>query len=85
MNYVLGSLFYADFEVDGDGSGALSITVGHSSKSYLYAIGGILNAVEIMKVDNWLGSLVGKVPADFIMKSWPKGNMGLWLLLFVCR
>jgi hypothetical protein len=63
--------------VDGDGSGALSVSFGPLSKSYPYAIDGILNAVEIMKLDNWMGSLVGKVPVEFIMKSWPMGNICL--------
>jgi hypothetical protein len=76
-NYVLASPYYADFVVDGDGSGALSVSVGPSSKSYPYAYDGILNAVEIMKLNNSMGSLVGKVPAEFIMKSWPRGNMGV--------
>jgi hypothetical protein len=31
-----------------------------------------LNAVEIMKLDNRMGSLAGKVPVEFIMKSWPR-------------
>jgi hypothetical protein len=45
--------------VDGDGSGSLSVSVGLSSKSYLYAIDGILNAAEIMNLNNLMGSLVG--------------------------
>jgi hypothetical protein len=74
MNYyVLASPFYVDFVVDGDGSGALSVSVGPSSKSYPYAIDGILNAVEIIKLNNSMGSLVGKVPAEFILKNWPRG------------
>ncbi|XP_062154819.1 probable receptor-like protein kinase At5g24010 [Alnus glutinosa] len=76
-NYVLASPYYADFMVDGDGSGALSVSVGPSNNSYPYAIDGILNAVEIMKLNNSMGSLAGKVPAEFIMKSWPRGNMGV--------
>lgn len=61
----------------------MSVSVGPSSKSYLYAIDGILNALEIMKLDNQMDSLVGKVSAEFIMKSWPMGNMGL-LVAAVC-
>lgn len=76
-NYVLASPFYADFVVDGDGSGVLSVAVGPSSKSMSYAITGMLNAVEIMKLNNSMGSLVGKMPAELVLKSWPRGNIGV--------
>ncbi|KAK7364929.1 hypothetical protein VNO80_13676 [Phaseolus coccineus] len=69
----LASLFYADFVVDG-GDGALSIGVGPSRSSLPHLIDGILNAVEVMKLNNSLSSLDGEVCADFVMKSWSTGN-----------
>lgn len=84
--YMLASPFYADFVVDGDDSGALTVSVGPSSKSLAYTIVGILNGVEIMKMNNSMGSLDGMVCAEWVSRSWPSGNVGvLFPLVFaVC-
>ncbi|GMY23714.1 probable receptor-like protein kinase At5g24010 [Fagus crenata] len=74
-NYELAVPFYADYVVDGDCSGVLSVSVGPSNMSIPYAIDGILNAVEIMKLNNSMGSLVSNLPAELILKSWPRGNI----------
>lgn len=74
-NYVLAAPFYADYVVDGDSSGVLTVSVGPSNMSYAYGIDGILNAVEIMKLNNSMGSLVGDLPVEFILKSWPRENI----------
>ncbi|KAL6130980.1 hypothetical protein ACLB2K_069358 [Fragaria x ananassa] len=59
-NYMLASPFYADFVVDGDDSDSLSVSVGPSKASMPYAVDGILNGVEIMKLNNSVGSLDGE-------------------------
>ena len=74
-NYELAVPFYADYVVDGDCSGVLSVSVGPSNMSIPYAIDGILNAVEIMKLNNSMGSLVSNLPAELILKNWPRGNI----------
>ena len=77
LSYVLNSLaspFYADFVVDGGDDGALSVGVGPSKRSMPHVIDGILNAVEVMKLNNSRSSLDGEVCADFVMKSWSTGN-----------
>ncbi|KAK3434899.1 hypothetical protein EUGRSUZ_D02312 [Eucalyptus grandis] len=76
-NEVLAAPFYADFIVEGDNSGILSVSIGPSNYSFAHAIDGILNGVEIMKLNNSMGSLDGEVCGGFILKSWPRGNMGV--------
>ncbi|KAF5464332.1 hypothetical protein F2P56_014416 [Juglans regia] len=80
-NYVLASPFYADFVVDADASGVLSVSVGPSNISMPYTIVGMLNAVEVMKLNNSMGSLAGKLPAELVLKSWPKRNIGVLIPL----
>ncbi|KAK7340288.1 hypothetical protein VNO77_20990 [Canavalia gladiata] len=85
VSYVTNSLaapFYADFVVDGDSSvGALSVSIGPSKNSIPHVIDGILNGVEVMKLNNSHYSLDGEVCADFVMKSWSTRNTGVLFTL----
>ncbi|KAF7826084.1 putative receptor-like protein kinase [Senna tora] len=84
LTYITGSLaspFYADFVVDADRLGTLNVMVGPSNKSIPYVIDGILNGVEVMKLNNSYNSLDGEVCAGLVLKSWSRGNMGLFLTL----
>ncbi|KAL9277174.1 hypothetical protein ACSQ67_025276 [Phaseolus vulgaris] len=89
LSYITKSLaspFYTNFLVDG-GDGVLSVSVCPSRSSMLHLIDGILNAVEVMKLKNSLSSLDGEVCADFVIKSWSKGNstsMLFTLVVVVC-
>ncbi|KAM5555426.1 putative receptor-like protein kinase [Rosa sericea] len=76
-NYMLASPFYADFVVDGDDSDSLTVSVGPSNASVPYAIDGILNGIEIMKLNNSVGSLDGEHCAEWVLRSWPKGHVSL--------
>ncbi|KAF5733069.1 hypothetical protein HS088_TW17G00605 [Tripterygium wilfordii] len=76
-NGMLASPFYVDFVVDGDKSGILTLSVGPSNKSMSYAVDGILNGVELMKMNNSVGSLDGDLCAKSVLKSWSRGNIGL--------
>ncbi|KAK4770314.1 hypothetical protein SAY87_030846 [Trapa incisa] len=76
-NWVLASPFYADIVVECDESGMVSVSIGPSSYSYPHAIDGILNGVEIMKMNNSMGSLDGKLSAGFLMKSWPRVTISI--------
>ncbi|XVF22504.1 hypothetical protein REPUB_Repub12eG0178200 [Reevesia pubescens] len=80
-NYLLASPFYADFVVDADHSGVVSVSVGPSSKSMGYTVDAILNGVEIMKMNNTVGSLDGELPAELVLKCWPKRSAGILLPL----
>ncbi|CAK7348843.1 unnamed protein product [Dovyalis caffra] len=77
ITYMLASPFYADFVVVDDSSGVLSVSVGPSKKSRTYEVDGILNGVEIMKMNNSAGSLDGKICAGMVLKSWPRANIGV--------
>ncbi|XP_061361225.1 probable receptor-like protein kinase At5g24010 [Gastrolobium bilobum] len=85
LSYITNSLaspFYADFVVDGNSSvGALTVTVGPSKSSIPHVIDGILNGVEVMKLNNSHNSLDGEVCADFVLKSWSRGSTGVLLTL----
>ncbi|PKI39209.1 hypothetical protein CRG98_040398 [Punica granatum] len=76
-NWMLASPYYADFVVRGDRSGIVSVSIGPSNYSYSHAIDGLLNGVEIMKMNNSMGSLDGQWCAGFLMKSWPRETIGL--------
>ncbi|KAI9182360.1 hypothetical protein LWI28_024597 [Acer negundo] len=80
--YALASPFYTDFVVDGDHSGVLSVSVGPSNKSMEYAIDGILNGVEIMKMNKSMGILDGELCEGVILKSWPRTNTSLLFAFF---
>lgn len=81
-NEVLSSPFYADFVVDGHSSGVLTVSVGPSSKSFPHAIDAILNGVEIMKLNNSMGSLDGQVSMELVLNYWPRGNICVLVALF---
>ncbi|KAK8474236.1 hypothetical protein V6N12_001323 [Hibiscus sabdariffa] len=80
-NYVLASPYYADFAVDADRSGVVSVSVGPSSKSMAYTVDAILNGVEIMRMNNSVGSLDGKLPAEQLFKCWWRRIVGILLPL----
>jgi hypothetical protein len=80
--YLLASPFYMDFVVEGESSGVLSISIGPSNKSIAPAVDGLLNGVEIMKMNNSMGSLDGLICSGLALKSWKTGNIG-FLIPFI--
>lgn len=72
----LASPFYADFVVNMESSGVLTVRVGPSKMSMSNAIDAILNGVEILKMNNSMGSLDGEICADSVFKNWPRRNFG---------
>lgn len=75
---MLASPFYADFVVNGDSSGVITLSVGPSNMSMPQAIDAILNGVEIMKINNSFGSLDGAVSAKSIIKCWSISDISVW-------
>ncbi|VFQ82063.1 unnamed protein product [Cuscuta campestris] len=71
-NGMLASPFYADFVVDGGegNSGILTVSVGPSDMSVARAVDAILNGVEIMKMNNSMGSFGGEVCAGYVLRRW---------------
>lgn len=79
--WMLASPYYADFVVDQSYSDVLSVSVGPSNNSMAYAIDGILNGVEIMKLNNSMGSLDGSNCAGFVLGRWPQQGSGILIPL----
>ncbi|KAF7154615.1 hypothetical protein RHSIM_Rhsim01G0164700 [Rhododendron simsii] len=77
----LASPFYADFVVNMESTGVLTVTVGPSNMSMSHTIDAILNGVEIMKLNNSMGSLDGEVCAASVLKNWTRRNTGGVVLL----
>ncbi|XP_042518323.1 probable receptor-like protein kinase At5g24010 [Macadamia integrifolia] len=71
---ILAAPYYMDFMVDIANSEALSISIGPSSLSNPSRVDAILNGVEIMKLNNSMGSLDGEVSLGPILRSSPRGN-----------
>ncbi|KDP28591.1 hypothetical protein JCGZ_14362 [Jatropha curcas] len=84
--YMLASPFYADFVVDSDSYGVLRVGIGPSNMSMAHTVDGLLNGVEIMKVNNSMGSLDGRMRAEKVLRSWPRENVGVLfpLVAVVC-
>lgn len=75
-NWMLASPFYADLIVEGNRS-PVTVSIGPSTYSYPHAIDGILNGVEIMKLNNSMGSLDGQWCAGFLLRSWPRETISI--------
>lgn len=86
ITYFLASPVYADFIVDSDSYGVLRVSVGPSNQSLAHTVDGILNGVEIMKMNNSVGSLDGKLCAGMVLRSWPRESIGVLvpLVAIVC-
>ncbi|XP_019098117.1 PREDICTED: probable receptor-like protein kinase At5g24010 [Camelina sativa] len=92
-NYVLASPYYIDFVVDDESSasssssGLISVSVGPSSKSVEHAVDAILNGIEIMKMNNTMGSFDGFVSTEMILNRCPnRRNLSLFMSMvaFMC-
>lgn len=66
---VLASPYYLDLVVDVENTGLLSVVVGPSNLSDPSKVGGLLNGLEIMKINNTIGSLSAGVPSLLAMRS----------------
>ncbi|KAI4372338.1 hypothetical protein MLD38_010580 [Melastoma candidum] len=86
VNEILASPYYVDFIVDGDGLQTLNVSIGPSNYSLPHAVDGILNGIEVMKLNNSMGSLDGEVCAGFLFRSWPRENIGslVPLIALIC-
>lgn len=86
ITYMLASPFYADFVVESEKDGVLRVSVGPSNMSMTHTVDAILNGVEIMKMNNSVGSLDGKMCAGMVLRSWPRGKIGIFfpLVAVVC-
>ncbi|KAK2996992.1 hypothetical protein RJ639_026505 [Escallonia herrerae] len=77
----LASPFYADFLVDGDTSGVLTVSVGPSNRSMPHEVDALLNGIEVMKVNNSMASLDGEVSVKSVLRSPSRENVGVLIPL----
>ncbi|GAB2291033.1 hypothetical protein Dimus_025289 [Dionaea muscipula] len=78
---MLASPFYADFVVNVGDSRLITVTVGPSNWSIPNAVDAILNGLEILKLNNSLGSLDGDVSPMSILKSCLRGDISVLIPL----
>ncbi|KAL6006756.1 hypothetical protein ACLOJK_032251 [Asimina triloba] len=76
---MLASPHYVDFVVEPEKSGVIRVTVGPSNLSGSSHINAILNGLEIMKLNNSMGSLDGEFEAAARAESWMSGKVGIFL------
>ncbi|KAJ4910292.1 fringe-related protein [Raphanus sativus] len=93
--YVLASPYYMDFVVDltadsnNPSGSSIRVSVGSSNKTSVdeRGVDAMLNGVEIMKMNNSMGSLDGFVSTDMILTSCPnRRNLSIFIAMmaFMC-
>ncbi|CAN8308968.1 unnamed protein product [Cochlearia groenlandica] len=90
-DYVLASPYYIDFVVDdsNNNNNMITVSVGPSNKTsaYEHVIDAMLNGVEIMKMNNSMGSLDRLVSTEMILSSCPnRRNLSIFITMmaFMC-
>ncbi|KAJ8900451.1 hypothetical protein K2173_025228 [Erythroxylum novogranatense] len=78
---MLAAPFYVDFLVDGGKFDVLTVSIGPSNMSKGYSVDGILNGLEIMKMNNSMGSLDGRICEGMVWKNWPRKKIGVLIPL----
>ncbi|CAL9780848.1 unnamed protein product [Musa acuminata subsp. burmannicoides] len=81
---ILASPYYVDFVVDVDVLELLSISIGPSNLSNPSWIRGLLNGLEIMKINNTMGSLDGKAPVILVSEDPVGRGFGAFLRSLTC-
>ncbi|XP_010933987.2 LOW QUALITY PROTEIN: probable receptor-like protein kinase At5g24010 [Elaeis guineensis] len=83
--YFLASPYYVDFVAGVDSSEQLlSVSIVPSKHSSHLRINGLLNGLEIMKMNNTLGSLDGGSPIILVLESPARRGFGEFLRSVVC-
>ncbi|XP_073142096.1 probable receptor-like protein kinase At5g24010 [Henckelia pumila] len=80
-NRLLASPFYTDFVVDVGELGNLVVSVGPSNMSLPHAVDGLVNGIEVWKMNNSMGSFGEEVSAEYVWRSWRRGHTGVLLPL----
>ncbi|CAL9068025.1 unnamed protein product [Musa banksii] len=81
---ILASPYYVDFVVDVDVLELLSISIRPSNLSNPSWIRGLLNGLEIMKINNTMGSLDGKAPVILVSEDPVGRGFGAFLRSLTC-
>ncbi|KAF9601509.1 hypothetical protein IFM89_020304 [Coptis chinensis] len=74
---MLASPYYADFVVNANELGVISVSIAPSNLSSPERMNAILNGLEIMKMNNSMGSFNGKISVASILRSRARGNNGV--------
>ncbi|XP_008807843.2 probable receptor-like protein kinase At5g24010 [Phoenix dactylifera] len=81
----LASPYYVDFVAGVDSlEQLLSVSIGPSKQSNHLWINGLLNGLEIMKINNTMGSLDGESPIILVLESPARRGFGAFLSSIVC-
>lgn len=81
---VLASPYYVDFLSDVGNSGLLHVSVGPSRYGDHGRVDGLLNGMEIMKINNSVGSLDGELPFALVLHSSRGGAFGANVRSLIC-
>nr|CAD1835387.1 unnamed protein product [Ananas comosus var. bracteatus] len=82
--HVLASPYYIDFVADADNSGKVIVTIGPSKLSSPSWIHGLLNGVEVMKMNNSIGSLDGDASVVLVTENPVKRGFGEFVRSILC-
>lgn len=81
---VLASPYYVDFVVDVGSSRVLNVGIGPSKFSDPSKVGGLLNGLEIMKMNNTVGSLDGESLVVSVLENPIIGSFASFVRLLAC-
>ncbi|PKA48091.1 putative receptor-like protein kinase [Apostasia shenzhenica] len=81
---VLASPYYVDFVTDVGSSGLLHLSISPSRIGAASRVDGLLNGLEILKINNTAGSLNGELPVALILQSSRRGTFGSTLRSLIC-
>jgi Malectin-like domain len=87
ISYITGQLaspYYIDFIVDTDNSGLLKITIGSSDISKPNWVHGLINGLEVFKMNKTDVGLDGKIPISFLPEGMVRRDVGEFLMSHPC-
>ncbi|KAJ1693584.1 hypothetical protein LUZ63_010282 [Rhynchospora breviuscula] len=87
LSYVTGQLaapYYIDFIVDTNNSGSLQITIGSSDISKPNWVHGLLNGLEIFKMNKTDVGLDGEIPIGLLTEGMVRRGVGEFLMSLPC-
>ncbi|KAF3321039.1 putative receptor-like protein kinase [Carex littledalei] len=87
LSHVTGQLaspYYIDFVIDTDNSGLLKITIGSSNISKTNWVHGLLNGLEIFKMNNTDAGLDGEIPISMLPEGIVRRGIGEFMMSLPC-
>lgn len=87
LSYITGQLaspYYIDFIIDTDNSGLLKITIGSSNISKPNWVHGLLNGLEIFKMNKTDAGLDGEIPSSLLPEGMVRRGIGEFMMSLPC-